>query len=242
MLLRLRTAERRSVNLDAAVLAKLMVLEQLAPKEFQQLFLWQLAQDGAPQELALAEDKSQKKAAPDNKAEFEAWMSSPVVQAWLELEPRMTGISLGEYFFFSRDRLSITAPEARLSAALQTLLSRLQLAVAAQRRTAVGEAAKLPVEEYTPLYEALLERAKRGPGSEAMNSAIELAQKQTMSWPTLVTALKDVPPAAVPSSLPPRLAAVAKDRIEIRGLFDRWDESGNPRLTKAVGEARKALA
>jgi hypothetical protein len=242
MLLRLETAKRRSVSLDPAVLAKLMVLEQLAPKEFQQLFLWQLAQDGAPQELAFAEDKSPRKTAPDNKAELDAWLSSPYVQSWLELDPHLAGISLGEYFFFSRDRLSITAPGARLSAALQALLSRLQLSVAAQRRTAVGEAAKLPVEEYAPLYEALLERAKRGPGSEAMSSAIELAREQPASWPALAAALKDVPPADIPSSLPPRLATIGKGRAEVRGLFDHWAATGNQRLTKAVAEARKTPA
>ena len=56
MLLRLATARRRSIELDAAILAKLMVLEAVASKEFQQLFLWQLAQDGAPEELAVRRD------------------------------------------------------------------------------------------------------------------------------------------------------------------------------------------
>jgi predicted KAP-like P-loop ATPase len=54
LLLRLETARRRDVILEPAVLAKLMVLEQ-QKTEFQQLFLWQLNQDGTPDELGLAE-------------------------------------------------------------------------------------------------------------------------------------------------------------------------------------------
>ena len=54
MLLRIATAKRRSIDLDPSILAKLMVLEQ-SSKDFQQLFLWQVAQHGAPEELAVAE-------------------------------------------------------------------------------------------------------------------------------------------------------------------------------------------
>lgn len=243
MLLRMETAKHRSVTLDPAFLAKLMVLEQLASNEFQQLFLWQLAQDGAPEELTLAEAAAVSGSeVPDSKSELKAWFGLPIVQGWLKLEPPLAGIPLGEYFFFSRDRLSMTAPEARLSAALQALLSRLQLPVAAQRRAAIEEAAKLPVEEYPALYAALLDRAKRRVSSEAMNSAIELTQKQPASWPALATALKDVPPADIPPALPPRLAAIGKSRQEVRELLDYWDSTGNQGLKKAVAEARKAFA
>lgn len=241
MLLRLETAKRRSVNLDPAILAKLMVLEQLALKEFQQLFRWQVAQDGAPEELVFAEDKPPKKAIPNNKAELETWLASTIVQSWLELEPPLAGVSLGEYFFFSRDRLSITVPGARLSAALQALLSRLQLAVAAQRRSAVSDAASLPLEEYGPLYDALLDRARRAPDSTAMASATELAQKRPESWPALVAALREVPPANIPSPLPVRLATIGKGRAEVRGLFDHWDSVGRQKLKLAVAQARKAF-
>ena len=207
MLLRMATAKRRSVDLDSAVLAKLMVLEQVAPKEFQQLFLWQLAQDGAPEELAVAESASRSGSEiPDDRAELKSWFAVPAVQLWLKLEqPALTGIPLGEYFFFSRDRLSPAAPGARLSATLQAMLSKLQLTVTAQRRAAVKAAAALAAEEYTPLYDALLDRAVRRPESEAMRSVMELTAAVPTGWPTLAAALGGVPPNDIPISLPPRL-------------------------------------
>ena len=54
-ILRTRTAQRRGVQLDGAILAKLMVLEELAFPRFEQLFTWQLQQDGHPSQLAAAE-------------------------------------------------------------------------------------------------------------------------------------------------------------------------------------------
>jgi hypothetical protein len=239
----LETAKRRSIELDAATLAKLMVLEQ-AERDFQQLFLWQLAQHGTPEELAVAESSASSASdLPGNASEeLKAWFASPAVRNWLGLEPHLSGVPLGEYFFFSRDRLSPAAPEARLSTTLQALLSRLQLPTAAQRRTAVEEAAKLSPEEYTPLYEALLDRAGRRPDSEAMHSALELTEKVPTSWPTFSAVLSKIPPKDIPIAFPPRLAVLGKDRSEVRTLFEQWEASGAANLKKAVIEARRGLA
>lgn len=178
LLLRLATAQRREVVLDPAVLAKLMVLEQ-HQTEFQQLFLWQLNQDGSPDEIAIAEPPARAgQDLPDGSSgELTTWWSAPAVRPWLALDPSLAGIPLGEFFFFSRDRLSPAAPGARLSAALQDLLGRLQLTPGAQRRRAVADASKLGAEELTPLYEALLDRAQRNPSGEAMRSAVERGQR-----------------------------------------------------------------
>ena len=171
MLLRLETARRRGVTLDPAVLAKLMVLEQHT-HEFQQLFFWQLQQDGAPDELAVAESCAAAGTVlpADASTELKTWFSSSATRQWLELEPKLAGVPLGQFFFFSRDRLSPAAPGARLSAPLQALLGRLQLTPIAQRRTAIQEAANLGPEEYASIYGALLDRAIRKPNGEAMDS------------------------------------------------------------------------
>ena len=241
LLLRLETAKRRAVQLDAAILAKLMVLER-AETAFQQLFLWQVDQDGTPEELRIAEEAATKGvdlAAAELSQDLKVWYSSPAVRSWLDLEPPLAGVSLGEYFFFSRDRLSPAAPEARLSADLQALLSRLLLPAAAQRRTAIDEAAKLSPEEFTPLFSALIDRAGRNPESSALSSAVELTVKVPTNWPTLASMLSRIPPKDVPTPLPLQLAVVGKDRPEVTGLFDQWTNSGLAALVKAVAEARK---
>lgn len=169
LVLRLETARRRNVTLEPAILAKLMVLEQQSLPQFEQLFRWQLAQDGHPEQLAVAE----RMAAADGElpgdapSELRTWVGSPVVGQWLRLEPPLAGIALGQYFFFSRDRLSPAAPASRLPAQLQALLGRLQLTPPAQRRTAITEATALTVEEFGPLHAALLDRAAAARASGA---------------------------------------------------------------------------
>ena len=241
LLLRLETAKRRSVQLDAAILAKLMVLER-AETAFQQLFLWQVDQDGTPEELTIAEESAKKGkdlSAAEVSQDLKSWYGSPAVRGWLDLEPSLAGVPLGEYFFFSRDRLSPAAPEARLSADLQSLLSRLVLPTPAQRRTAIEDAAKLSPEEFTPLFSALLDRAGRNPQSSALSSAMELTAKVPANWPTLGAMLGRIPPKDVPTPLPLQLAVVGKERPEIATLFEQWTKSGHTALVKAVAEARK---
>ena len=240
MLLRLETARRRGVTLDPAVLAKLMVLEQ-QEAEFQQLFLWQMSQDGAPDEIVVAEQCALSGASlpTDASTELKTWFGSRAVPPWLELEPHLAGVLLGSYFFFSRDRLSPAAPGARLSASLQALLGRLLLTTPAQRRMAVEEAAKLGPEEYNSVYYALLDRAKRKPSSEAMDSVLELTGKIPASWPALAGMLAQVPPNDIPTKLPPILALVGQGQSEVTALFDQWDQSTVLGLKRAVSEARQ---
>lgn len=242
LLLRLETAKRRGGTLDPAILAKLMVLEVVAPKEFQQLFDWQLAQDGVPDELATAESAARTGAdlPKDSSSELTAWFGAKAVQVWLKLDPELSGVPLGQYFFFSRDRLSPSAPAARLSGSLQALLGRLQSPVVAQRRPAVEDAAALSPEEYTLVYGALLERAVRRPESAAMDSIVELTGKVPANWPTLTAALEGVPDSNIPISLPARLLAVGKGHAEVEALINRWAASPRKPLQTAVVNARKA--
>lgn len=243
LLLRLETARRRGVELDAAVLAKLMVLEQ-QQSEFQQLFMWQLNQDGVPAEIAIAEQAARQESdlPKDAPAELAPWFGTPAVRPWLRLEPPLAGVPMGEYFFFCRDRLSPAAPGARLSAPMQALLGRLQLPTVAQRRTAVDDASKVSPEEFTPLYEALLDRVRQKPDGDATLSAIELAAKLPANWPVVTAALAQVPVRDVPTKLPPQLVLLGGDRAEVTALLDEWESSSAAGLKKAVKEARKAVS
>lgn len=242
LLLRLETATRRGATLDPAILAKLMVLEVVAPTGFQQLFNWQLAQDGTPDELATTEAvaRADKPLPNGSSTDLQSWFGVEAVQNWLKLDPELRGVGLGQYFFFSRDTLSPSAPAARLSAKLQDLLGRLSSRVTAQRRTAVNTAAALPPEEYSLLYDALLERAGRRPESDAMDSIVELTGKRPDSWPTLTAKLGNIP--KVPTKLPLQLLTVGRGQPAVDTLLDQWSRSDDQALKRAVAIARKAAS
>jgi hypothetical protein len=238
-MLRRRTAARRGIDLDPAVLAKLMVLE-LSLDEFRQLFLWQLGQDGRPAELAEAETAARAGKLEGLQGDVGSWATRPNVAEWLRLDPALAGVALGRYFYFSRDQLSPAAPAARLSAALQELLARLQLVPPAQRRAAMVEAGNLPPEQLTPVYLALLERAGREPDGPAMDSAVELAAAHAALVDPLGRTLEQVPLAAVPSALPPKVRIAFKGpNPRLEAVFDRWRREGPKKLQDAVARARR---
>lgn len=240
LILRLKTAERRGVTLDPAVLAKLMVLELSLP-DFERVFRWQLAQDGQPVELAQAETIARGGPTPDGTEDSTVtWANTPEIAAWLRLEPPLARVPLGRYFFFARDRLSPAAPAARLPAALQELLGDLQHAVDARRRGAVRRAAELQTELLAPLLAALAERAVREPRGKAMKSLIEAVAARPEFAAQLADALRRVPPAGVPPSLPPALTVALRPvPAEVDAVLTEWHGGGSRRLRAAVEEARK---
>lgn len=125
LLVRMATAEKRGMDLDADKLAKLMVLEELHPEHFEQLFVWQLGvESGAPPELAIAERLAKGERPKGATNEIKEWLAQPGVRAWLNLEPSLAGVALGPYYTFSRDRLATAITASRLPAELQQLLRR----------------------------------------------------------------------------------------------------------------------
>jgi hypothetical protein len=238
--LRLLTAARREVDLDAAVLAKLMVLE-LDRDDFQALFEWQIAQDGTPIELRHAEALVRDQGVPDGMNDaVKAWSAKPSVRRWLSLEPPLGDIPLGRYFFFARDRLSPVASAARLTGELQDLLAKLQVQAKAQRTGAVKAAVALGEVDRAALYDALVERAAREPRGAAMDSALDIAQQSRGMVAAFGAALRSIAPSAVPVGLPPKLKLAFNDGVppEVDAALDDWATDGPARLKKSVAEAR----
>jgi hypothetical protein len=239
-ILRTRTAARRQVALDGAVLAKLMVLEELAFDRFEELFVWQLQQDGCPSELAGAEAIAREGATPeDPDEEARPWLEEPRTRAWLELDPPLAEHNLGAYFFFSRDRLSPAAPAARLAPALQELAGRLCSDAPPRRRAAVSQAKDLPQEERRAVYLAVLERAAREPSGAAMDSALDIARGVPELVAALLETLRGLSLAAVPPALPLKLKVTLSGTPELTSVLDQW--AGGPKpLRVAVEKARSA--
>lgn len=241
---RRRAAAARSIELDAAVLAKLMILEQLHLKDFERLFRWQIDQQGRPIELKQAEALTSSGRKPKEMLDDSAsWARQGHIAAWLALEPPLADVDLAPYFYFSRDRLSPAAPAARLPSALQELLGRLNHAVTATRRTAVTEAAALEESERAQLYDVLVERAVRDPRGREMDSAFELAVQKGELAGRLAAALAALPPTSVPIQLPAKIvAAFSPLPAELRHLLERWLSEGSGMLKARAGEALESAA
>ncbi|GAA4699951.1 KAP family P-loop NTPase fold protein [Nocardioides conyzicola] len=239
LLLKYRSAARRSIDLKLPILAKLMVLEDQHQTDFQRLFDWAIAAGGSCPEIAEAEDRARgvapasvapvspskivgsraaKKApaipaktpsAPEMVSEAQTWADKPHIAAWLRAEPPFKGVDLRKYFTYSRDKLSFGVSASRLTPVLQQLLSRVQNELNASRRSYYQQVKDLDSAEQAQFMEALLERVQRAPAGTALTAALELAEQ----IPDIVQQVCDVLKRIPVTSIPPETASKAVNRL-----------------------------
>ena len=238
-LLRKATADKRSMGLDADKLAKLMVLEELNPNQFEQLFAWHLeAETGAPVELALAEQiaRDQKPKNPDQAVVD--WAALPGMREWLLLAPSLAEVALGPYFTFSRDKLAMMVGASRLPPDLLQLLADLQSDVDPSRVKAVTTAAELDDSARGDVLPLLLEAAARDTGSAAATSLVELAKERTEVAAAMFEMLGDLAVGKVKQNFILRLGAAFRGDSRLIPLMERWETKGS---TGVKRQARRAL-
>jgi predicted KAP-like P-loop ATPase len=219
LVLRQKAAAARGVDLDAAVLAKLMILEYLHEVQFRTLFEWQAVSDGRPPELAAAERAVAEGEEPGSEA---GAFADPALRTWLQLDPTLADVDLQPYFYFSRDRIEITAPGRRLPRELQEVLARLESESDTFRAEAIEKAVQLPEGELRALYEALSDRYLRVPSAPHLgDSLIDIAAGRQELAPALISVLSAVQPV----SIVPRVALRLGEKLptpEARRLLTKW--------------------
>lgn len=100
------------------ILAKLMILEYSEETLFKQIYDWQIAQNGFPKEINQLEQLCTGKSISEiNEAlkdnGFDKWSTEKVIK-WIQVEPRLNGIDLRDYYWLSRDKISSSIPGASL--------------------------------------------------------------------------------------------------------------------------------
>lgn len=111
--IRKRLAEIQGIELNLAVLAKLMVLEYMDKDLFRELYKWQFEHNGYPKPLAEIENKilnqsldegDDTKASQDGKNS--GWFSERV-KRWIAVEPtNLSEFDLTQYFYLARDSVT----------------------------------------------------------------------------------------------------------------------------------------
>jgi hypothetical protein len=86
------------------ILIKLMVLEYSALSLFQDIYKWQVSQNGEPKEIMELEKLTELKDKEKIKKYKSDWASDEIIK-WLNIEPKLSNIDLKDYFWISRDQL-----------------------------------------------------------------------------------------------------------------------------------------
>lgn len=114
-------------NFKDDVLAKLMVLEYSESKLFEELYKWQISQDGIPRELKeieeICEDKTRAKSELNEK--YKLWNNYKVIN-WVKASPSLSEFDLRDYFWLSRDKLSSINGNTLIPPFIKSLLLKLE--------------------------------------------------------------------------------------------------------------------
>jgi len=241
LMLRQRAAERRHMNLDIAILAKLMILEEVDAAAYKQLFGWQAEAGGSPIQTHEAEAYVASGKEPAGmSAETVAWADRTELKPWLALDPSLAKVDLAPYFFFSRDRFSPALAAARLTPELQALLANLQSVSDAERTAAIDLMVALPPEDLTAVYPALLAVARIEPAGPAMDVAVTVASRTPAVVRDLVTTLGEIPEGTIPAKLVPMLRVRFKPMPDpLEAVITRWSKGTGP-LGRAAAPPKAA--
>ena len=117
--LRKRLADLASIkDFKDDILAKLMILEYSEPILFKQVYDWQIVQNGMPKEINQLESLCKEKLGSElsealKRENLEKWYGDKVIK-WIQVEPKLSGVDLRDYYWLSRDKISASISGASL--------------------------------------------------------------------------------------------------------------------------------
>lgn len=219
-----RLAQSRGIDVDRAAVAKLMVLEQVHPTEFDRLLSWVRSDELETRLLALDEDDG----------------AAGALGEWMSMAPGLDGTTVRRYIMLAAslrgEVVAVNALPEHLREIASGLMSRDDGGRAGARR---GIAA-LAVEDACHLGRYIAEAVRTQPTSQTEHAETlgRLAERDEAVADAVAAELGRMPAAKVDAALvialaPPRTAAPPS----IRSVVEAWQASD-----QLHGPARKAAA
>lgn len=237
--LRRRVAQRRKLNLNPAILAKLMVLEEASLPDFEKLYNWQVENDGVPPQLQVAEDHARRVKTIRGANETKTWATQAKVQEWLISDPPLASVPLSPYFTFSRDRLKTSARAARLSPEQQKLVNDLRSGTDYTRNEAVKEALKLDDRDLSEITAVLWEHAQQALNGAAAKALVDIGAKHPSTATSLFNDVTTVPKKTISHTFVLNLGTKFKGDDRVSDLLAKW-RGISPQVDRAIESITKA--
>lgn len=221
--IRMTIARAQQVDVDEAVLAKLLLFERIGdPKAYGELVKNVTTDaEGKPSFLREWEDGASAGRDLDLK---EPWKAD-FVREWLALPPSLHDVDLRGALYVSREHAPLITPEDRLSSEAAELLAGMlehpEMAGSLKERLA-----RVPRIEATVMMDRLLEAARKEQewGAPAILTAcIAVAEADPVQGPRLAAFLTERPAPQIQPSIVPKIA----DRPWAPPVLEAWRSSGD---------------
>jgi hypothetical protein len=236
-------------NIRDDLLVKLMILEYSHEKLFRQLFDWQSAQMGVPTQMADMEvavkQASEKKGKSKDAAAIPDDWNLPSVRQWIEMEPLLSTVDLGDYFWVARDRLQSTMSGLSMVPPLVRRLFENLIGVnPTVRSAAVTGAATLSEGEREILFDLLARAILRNPAEKSASDCFRALIEANIpdSAKRYAAAVNNAPESDLNPAIGTDIDTLSKSKSQLRSIFEpvlAKLENSNTRVGAAVKAARK---
>jgi hypothetical protein len=247
MALRKQLATVAEIKISDEVLAKMMVLEYVDPKLFDELSQWQATDNGFPQKLKALEEAAIKnaKAKPEPLPDVSQDWLKPTAQNWLRMQPGLSEVDLRDYFWLARDRTSSTLSGVTMvSPLVRRLFDSLTSGNTGEQKAAARGAVSLIESERGDLLEMLQHRIQRHPEQlEPVDALISLGQTGIpAAFIALLAALETCPAGEMQPGLALRiktLPVTGTTQSEAQALVEKWAKDRSTKVGRAAAKPIK---
>lgn len=179
--------------------------------------------------------------------EFQLWLSQPWTDDWLQMEPRLAGVDLRPYFFFSRDLLSTSLgiETNRMSQTAQEILTALLNESQAVRDNALKRLENLSLSDIASLFENLSQRAQQEEDYDKNNQSFQrlfdLTKTRKEIRGEFILFLNRLPESAIhPAVVLQLLGLYENNEIEpaVVEILQKWQGSSNNRELAKMSKTR----
>lgn len=251
LLLRIIMASSKGTTLKRRVLAKLMLLEYFKPETFTSFHDIQSINDGripiisklenvVSQPNNFGESDNEQKDIIKNTSEENTLLEDDWINKWIRSEPKIGDENLQPYFYFSRDKLTISAVNyQRMTPKAQEVIQSMLSESKAIRNKGVLLISSLSSSEAASIFEAFTQKIRQEESltnSNAFSGIFEIAKIKRDLISQVITFLTKFPSNRLPLIAATLSEALLKDTNPeaLRHLYDQWILSSNVKLSNVV--------
>jgi len=248
VLIRISMASVKGIILKRRVLAKLMLLEYFKPETFTHFHDIQARNDG---QISLIEklenitsvtttddEKKDEKKAVDLHPEEKILLEDDWITDWIQSEPKLAKENLQPYFYFSRDKLTISAVNLqRMTPKAQEVFKKLLSESEAVQKNVVKTLGTLSASEAASIFEALAQKVRQEENlsnSKAFKALFDLSREKPELKSQIVTFLSKYPDHKLPLVVTTLTEGLLKNSHSeaLEQLLSSWSKSSNTGLAK----------
>lgn len=250
LLLRHQMANSKGESLDKRILAKLMLLEYFKSETFKSFYQQQAKNQGIIKELKMMEQlvlKNDDEKFDELPVEYQSYLHDSWIGKWLSSEPNLSDVNLQSYFYYSRDKLSVSGTNIqRMSSQAQDLFIKLISDSETIRSMALKEVRSLSDGDSSAIFESLAERMKNEGEQEGesptIKRLIDFCSVRNELISQLLSLIDKLPHQVLPLSITTWLQGISENTSHeptVNKMIQDWSKSStNKRL---AGIAKRKL-